>query len=50
MSKVKTIAIWTVVIVGSNIAGLHGYSATNSLAWCARTMGKIFVGTANAIQ
>lgn len=50
MRKIKTIAIWTAVIWGANYAGIHGYSVTNGAAWCARTVGKVFVGTANAIQ
>jgi hypothetical protein len=32
------------------IRTLNEYSVTNGAAWAARTVGKVFVGTANAIQ
>ncbi len=39
MTKIKKIAILSVIVLGSNYAGLHGYSVWGTTSWVLNKTG-----------
>lgn len=45
--KLKKIAIWSAIILGSNVAGLYGHSVWGSASWALNKTGSMLTWVSN---